>query len=63
MPVTRMTQRPSNVRSVPLLTDPGVGHYPEFSSFLTEGMCRREGGSASSTGRNTASMAWRRRRR
>ena len=34
MTVTRITQRPSNTRSVPLLTDPDVGHYPEFAAFL-----------------------------
>jgi len=32
--VTRITERPSNTRSVPLLTDPDVGHYPEFAAFL-----------------------------
>ncbi|MBT6273113.1 MAG: hypothetical protein HOI95_03165 [Chromatiales bacterium] len=36
MAVTPTTDRPSNVRSVPVLTDPDVGHYPEFSAFLTE---------------------------
>ena len=34
MTVTRITQRPSNTRSVPLLTDPDVWHYPEFAAFL-----------------------------
>ena len=34
MIVTRITERPSNTRSVPLLTDPDVGHYPEFADFL-----------------------------
>ena len=34
MIVTRITERPSNMRSVPLLTDPDVGHYPEFADFL-----------------------------
>ena len=34
MIVTRITERPSNTRSVPLLTDPDVGHYPEFAAFL-----------------------------
>lgn len=29
-------QRPSDVRSVPVLTEPSVGHYPQFSAFLTE---------------------------
>lgn len=36
MSVRRVTERPSNTRSVPLLTDPDVGHYPEFRAFLTE---------------------------
>lgn len=36
MKVTRITQRPSNTRSVPVLTDPDVGHYPEFTAFLAE---------------------------
>ena len=34
MTVTRITQRPPNTRSVPLLTDPDVAHYPEFAAFL-----------------------------
>ena len=34
MTVTRITERPLGTRSVPLLTDPDVGHYPEFSDFL-----------------------------
>ena len=36
MSVRRITERPSNTRSVPLLTDPDVGHYPEFRTFLSE---------------------------
>lgn len=36
MNVTRITQRPTNARSVPVLTDPNVGHYPEFTTFLSE---------------------------
>ena len=36
MSVRRITDRPPNTRSVPLLTDPDVGHYPEFRSFLSE---------------------------
>ena len=36
MSVRRITERPSNTRSVPLLTDPDVGHYPEFRAFLAE---------------------------
>ena len=35
MTVTPITQRPSDTRSVPVLTDPDVCHYPEFSSFLS----------------------------
>ena len=34
MTVSRITERPFNTRSVPLLTDPDVGHYPEFAEFL-----------------------------
>ncbi len=34
MTVARITERPSGTRSVPLLTDPDVGHYPEFAAFL-----------------------------
>lgn len=34
MTVTRITIRPSNSRRVPVLADPGVSHYPEFSAFL-----------------------------
>ena len=36
MPVTRITKRPSDTRSVPVLSDPDVGHYPEFAAFLVE---------------------------
>lgn len=36
MAVTRITQRPPNTRSVPVLADPDVAHYPEFAAFLTE---------------------------
>ena len=36
MSVTRISERPANTRSVPVLTDPGVGHYPEFSDFLRQ---------------------------
>ena len=34
MTVTRITERPTDTRSVPLLTDSDVGHYPEFAAFL-----------------------------
>ena len=36
MTVTPTTERPSDTRSVPVLTDPDVCHYPEFSSFLSD---------------------------
>ncbi len=36
MTVTRITQRPPDTRSVPVLTDPDVGHYPEFTAFLSD---------------------------
>lgn len=36
MSVRRITQRPSDTRSVPVLTDPNVSHYPEFSAFLSD---------------------------
>jgi hypothetical protein len=36
MPVTRITKRPPDTRSVPVLSDPDVGHYPEFAAFLVE---------------------------
>lgn len=34
MNVTATSERPSNTRAVPILTDPEVNHYPEFSAFL-----------------------------
>jgi hypothetical protein len=34
--VTPISERPADTRSVPVLVDPDVGHYPEFSEFLTE---------------------------
>jgi hypothetical protein len=34
MSVERVMQRPAEVRSVPVLNDPDVGHYPEFRDFL-----------------------------
>ena len=36
MSVRRITQRPPDTRSVPVLTDPNVSHYPEFAAFLTD---------------------------
>jgi len=36
MSVTRIIERPLNTRSVPVLTDPDVGHYPEFTKFLSD---------------------------
>ena len=36
MSVRRITQRPSGARSVPVLTDPDVSHYPEFAAFLSD---------------------------
>ena len=36
MSVTRITNRPPNTRSVPVLTDPDVAHYPEFAAFLSD---------------------------
>lgn len=36
MSVSVIQHRPANNRSVPLLTDPDVGHYPEFAEFLRE---------------------------
>lgn len=35
MKVTPISERPRNTRSVPVLTEPEVGHYPEFSAFLS----------------------------
>ena len=36
MSVQKINERPSVCRSVPVLTDPEVAHYPEFKDFLTE---------------------------
>ena len=36
MSVQKKNKRPSGFRSVPVLTDPEVAHYPEFKDFLTE---------------------------
>ena len=36
MAVTRITERPGGTRSVPVLTDPDVSHYPEFATFLSD---------------------------
>ena len=36
MAVTRITERPAGTRSVPVLTDPDVSHYPEFAAFLSD---------------------------
>ena len=36
MTVTIISERPSDTRSVPVLTDPDVCHYPKFSSFLSD---------------------------
>lgn len=36
MGVTRITNRPPNTRTVPVLSDPDVGHYPEFAAFLVK---------------------------
>ena len=36
MSVRRITRRPSGARSVPVLTDPDVSHYPEFAEFLSD---------------------------
>ena len=36
MSVTKATERPSGFRSVPVLTDPDVAHYPEFKDFLVK---------------------------
>ena len=35
MIVERISERPCNSRSVPVLTDPGIDHYPEFAAFLS----------------------------
>ena len=34
MSVERICKRPQKVRSVPLLTEPEIGHYPEFREFF-----------------------------
>lgn len=34
MKVTPVSERPSDTRSVPVLNEPEVGHYPEFAAFL-----------------------------
>lgn len=36
MSVKKVNERPSDCRSVPVLTDPEVAHYPEFKDFLVE---------------------------
>ena len=36
MSVKKVNERPSDCRSVPVLTDPEVAHYPEFKNFLVE---------------------------
>ena len=36
MSVKKITERPSGFRSVPVLTDPDVAHYPEFKDFLVK---------------------------
>jgi len=36
MTVTRTLTRPSGVRTVPLLVEPDVGHYPEFAAYLAD---------------------------
>ena len=36
MSVKKVNERPSGCRSVPVLADPEVAHYPEFKEFLTE---------------------------
>jgi hypothetical protein len=33
--VTIITERPVDARAVPLLTEPDLGHYPEFRAFFT----------------------------
>mgnify|MGYP007000245077 len=35
MTVEILEQVPMGVRRVPVLTEPSVGHYPEFRNFLT----------------------------
>jgi hypothetical protein len=34
MSVEQICKRPQKVRSVPLLTEPEIGHYPEFREFF-----------------------------
>ena len=34
MSVQKKNERPLGFRSVPVLTDPEVAHYPEFKDFL-----------------------------
>ena len=34
MSVERICKRPQKVESVPLLTEPEIGHYPEFREFF-----------------------------
>jgi hypothetical protein len=34
MKVTPVSHRPGDTRRVPVLTEPEVGHYPEFATFL-----------------------------
>jgi len=36
MSVKKVNERPSDCRSVPVLADPEVAHYPEFKNFLVE---------------------------
>ena len=36
MSVNKRTERPSGFRSVPVLSEPDVAHYPEFREFLVE---------------------------
>ena len=36
MSVNKRTERPSGFRSVPVLSEPDVAHYPEFREFLVK---------------------------
>jgi len=36
MSVKKRIERPSGFRSVPVLTDPDVAHYPEYQDFLVK---------------------------
>ena len=36
MTVSRITTRPPECRSVPVLSDPDIVHYPEFAAFLSD---------------------------